>query len=370
MTRSRRPLRFAVVGLGHFAQEYILPAIAQLDHVELAALVSGTTDKLRVLADRYRVEHAVDYDHFDHLLSDGRIDVAYIAVPNDLHADFTIRAARHGVHVLCEKPMAPTEDECIAMMRACQRAGVKLMIAYRLHFEAANLHAIELARDGQIGSPRLFSSTFSMQIRPGNTRVQPRAGAGPLYDIGIYCINASRYLFRREPYEVVAMALPHRVDPRFRVTDEAIAATLRFPDDRVAQFVASYGAADSARYELIGTDGTLVLDHAYDLVETMKLELIRDGRTRTRTYRRRDQVGAEVEYFARCIREDLEPEPSAEEGLADIRIIEAIARSARTGRAIAIDSTERSRRPEPEQAVRVSMHGKPKLVDVQPPSRE
>jgi glucose-fructose oxidoreductase len=265
--------------------------------------------------------------------------------------------------------MAPSEQECLAMMRATQRAGVKLMIAYRLHFEAANLHAIELARDGEIGSPRVFSSTFTMQVRQGNTRVQPRDGAGPLYDIGIYCINAARYLFRREPYEVVAMTLPHRVDARFRVTDEAIAATLRFPDDRVAQFVASYGAADSARYELHGTDGTLVLDHAYDLAETMKLELVRDGRTRTRTYRRRDQVGAEVEYFARCIREDLEPEPSAEEGLADIRIIEAIALAARTGRAITIDSHERTRRPEPDQEIRVPMHGKPRLVEVQPPSR-
>jgi predicted dehydrogenase len=367
--RPRRPLRFAVVGLGHFAQEFILPAIAQLRDVELAALVSGTREKLRVLGDRYDVEHCVGYDDFERLLAEGHIDVAYIAVPNDMHADFTIRAARQGVHVLCEKPMAPTEDECVAMMRACRRAGVKLMIAYRLHFEAANLHAIELARGGEIGSPRVFSSTFTMQVRGGNTRVQARAGAGPLYDIGIYCINAARYLFRREPYEVVAMPLAHRVDPRFRSSDEAIAATLRFPDDRVAQFVASYGAADTARYELVGTEGTLVLDHAYDLAETMKLELTRDGKTRTRTYRRRDQVGAEVEYFARCIREDLDPEPSAAEGLADVRIIRAIDEAARTGRAVTIEPIEDRQRPEPEQEIRVPMHSKPRLVAVQPPSR-
>jgi predicted dehydrogenase len=369
MRRSRRPIRFAVVGLGHFAQEYVLPAIRQLRDVELAALVSGSPSKLRVLGDRYDVEHAVDYDDFERLLNDGHIDVAYIAVPNDMHADFTIRAARHGVHVLCEKPMAPSEEECIAMMRACRRAGVKLMIAYRLHFEAANLHAIELARDGEIGSPRIFSSTFTMQVREGNTRVQPRAGAGPLYDIGIYCINAARYLFRREPYEVVAMPLPHRVDPRFRHSDEAIAVTLRFPDDRVAQFVASYGAADTARYELVGTEGSLVLDHAYDLVETMRLELTRDGKTRTRTYKRRDQVGAEIEYFARCIREDLEPEPSAEEGLADVRVILAIERAAHTGRAVSIDPVELVRRPEPDQELRVPMHSKVRLVEVEPPTR-
>jgi predicted dehydrogenase len=369
MIRGRRPIRFAVVGLGHFAQEYILPALAHLRDVELAAIVSSSPQKLRVLGERYDVDHAVDYDEFEHVLAEGRIDVAYIAVPNDMHADFVIRAARHGVHVLCEKPMAPTEEECVAMTRACRRAGVKLMIGYRLHFEAANLHAIELARDGQIGSPRIFSSTFTMQVRGGNTRVQPRAGAGPLFDIGIYCINAARYLFRREPYEVVAMPLPHRVDPRFRTSDEAIAATLRFPDDRVAQFVASYGAADTARYELVGTEGTLVLDHAYDLAETMKLELTRDGKTRTRTYRRRDQVGAEIEYFARCIREDFEPEPSAEEGLADVRIMLAIERAAHTGRAVTIEPIEDVRHPEPDQEVRVPMHGRPRLVGVEPPTR-
>jgi predicted dehydrogenase len=367
---SRRPpLRIAVVGLGHFAQEFVLPAIAQLDDVELAGLVSGTPEKLEVLGKRYQVDARAGYDELERLLADARIDIAYIAVPNDMHADLTVRAAKCGAHVLCEKPMAPTEEECVAMMRACERASVKLMIAYRLHFEAANLHAIELASEGELGELRIFSSTFTMQVRAGNTRVQPRVGAGPLYDIGIYCINAARYLFRCEPYEVVAMPLAHRSDERFQATDEAIAAILRFPGDRVATFVASYGAADTARYQLIGTEASLSLDHAYDLVETMKLEVVRDGKTSTKSYRRRDQVGAEVEYFARCIRDNRDPEPSAVEGLADVRIILAIQEAGRTGRAVAVDRVEDVTRPQPEQELRVPMHGRPRLVDVEPPTR-
>jgi predicted dehydrogenase len=365
----RRPLRVALVGLGHFAQEYVLPAIARLDSVELAAALSGSPDKLRVLGDRYRVGHRGGYDELEDVLGAGAIDLAYIAVPNDMHAEMTIRAARAGVHVLCEKPMAPTEEECVAMLRACRDAGVFLMIGYRLHFEAANLTAIDLVQRGELGDPRVFSSTFAFQVREGNTRVQDRPGAGPLYDIGIYCINAARNLFRQEPHEVVAMPLAHRTDERFAASDEAIAAALRFPDDRVASFVASYGAADTSRFEVIGTEGSLVLDNAYELADTMTLTVTRGGTTRTRTFRRRDQVAAEVEYFARCVRDGREPEPSAIEGLADVRVILAIEEAAHTRRAVGVDPVDKPVRPSPEQELRFPMHGKPRLVGVEPPTR-
>src|SRR5436305_2738368 len=193
MSRTSR-LRMAVIGQGHFAQVAVLPAIEQLDDVELTALVSGSPHKLEELGERYGVRTLCDYDDLDSLLGGGRIDAVYIAVPNDMHAHMTMIAARHGVHVMCEKPMAPTEAECMQMIRACDARGVKLMIAYRLHFESANLCAIEIARGGELGDPRIFSSVFSLQVREGNTRVQPRRGAGPLYDLGVYCVNAARYL--------------------------------------------------------------------------------------------------------------------------------------------------------------------------------
>ncbi len=128
----------------------------------------------------------------------------YIALPNHMHQEYTIRAAQAGIHVLCEKPMALTVAECQSMIHACRDNRVKLMIAYRLHFEKSNLKAIKLAQSGKLGDLRIFSSVFTMQVKEGNSRLQRSLGGGTLYDIGIYCINAARYLFQDEPLRVFA----------------------------------------------------------------------------------------------------------------------------------------------------------------------
>jgi predicted dehydrogenase len=369
MSRSTSRIRFGVIGLGHFAQAAVLPAIEQLLDVELTALVSGSRHKLDELGRRYGVRVLCSYDQLDELLASDAVDAVYVAVPNDMHAEMTLIAARHGVHVLCEKPMAPTEAECLQMIRACEQRRVKLMIGYRLHFEAANLVAVELARGGDIGDPRLFSSVFSMQVRSGNVRTQPRRGAGPLYDVGIYCLNAARYLFRSEPVEVSAMRFAGR-DPRFAAVDEAYAATLRFPVDRVAQFTASFGAHDRAHYQVIGTEGFLTLDNAYEYAaEGMTLQVVGKHGAKTRTFPRRDQIAAEIEYFARCIRDDHDPEPSGWEGLADVRILQALQASARFGRAVPIDPVPRPRRPDLGQEIRIPAHEMPPLIDVEQPTK-
>lgn len=358
----------AVIGQGHFAQAAVLPAIEQLDDVELTALVSGSDEKLHELGDRYGVRTLAHYDDLDRLLERGAVDAVYVAVPNDLHAEMTLIAARHGVHVLCEKPMAPTEAECMQMIRACEQRRVKLMIAYRLHFQAANLIAIELVKGGELGDPRVFSSTFSMQVRDGNTRTQPRRGAGPLYDIGTYCINAARYIFRAEPLEATAIKTSGR-DPRFMSIDEAYAVTLRFPFERIAQFTCSFGAHDRAHYEVIGSEGVLTLDNAYEYAADMQLFV--DGRhgKKQRTFEKRDQIAAEIAYFARCIRDDIEPEPSGWEGLADIRIIQAIQQSSRFGRAVPIEPILRPQRPDMRQEIDIQAHPEPPLVHVQSSSK-
>jgi len=358
----------AVVGQGHFAQAAVLPAIEQLEGVELTALVSGSEHKLAELGDRYGVSTRCDYAQLDELLASGKVDAVYIAVPNDLHAELTLVAARHGVHVMCEKPMAPTEAECMQMIRACERHHAKLMIAYRLHFESANLIAVEIARGGEIGDPRLFSSVFSIQVRPGNIRTQPRRGSGPLYDIGIYCINAARYLFRAEPLEVSAMKLSGG-DPRFTAIDEAFAVTMRFPAERVAQFVCSFGARDRASYQVVGTDGHLTLENAYEYATDMTLVVDGTSGMKSRTFPRQDQIAAEIEYFARCIRDDVDPEPSGWEGLADVRIIQACQASARFGRSVPIEPILRPCRPDLGQEIRIPAHELPPLVDVEQPTK-
>jgi len=208
-THSRQAaVRYAVIGLGHIAQAAILPAFAHAKgNSKLAALVSGERKKLRALGRRYGVPQLSDYQDVDALFASGEIDAVYIALPNDMHREFTIRAARAGLHVLCEKPMAVTVRDCEAMIRATTAAKVKFMVAYRLHFERANLEAAQLIRDGKLGKPRIFSSDFSMQVRKHNIRLERAKGGGPLYDIGVYCINAARYTLSEE--RNVSMGLRH-----------------------------------------------------------------------------------------------------------------------------------------------------------------
>ena len=362
-------IRFAVVGLGHFAQVAGLPALSRLRGAEIAALVSGTPEKLAALGRRYNVARRVGYEDYDALLESGDIDAVYIALPPDLHAAFTVRAAERGVHVLCEKPMAPTVQECTRMIEACAASRVRLMIAYRLHFQAANLHVIDLIRRDEIGRPRLFTSTFSHQVKADNIRVEPRPGAGPLFDVGIYCINAARYVFRDEPIQVLAHRLEVPGDARFRYVEDGLSATLGFSGGRSATFHCSFGAADRAHYEVVGTAGTIECEHAYSFTSPMTVCLTRDGKRRRRNFRRTDQIAAEMLYFNDCIREGRDPEPSGYEGLADVRIIEALYESTRTGAMVTLEPRTRSQRPTPAQLITRPAHGEPRLIAVEPDSR-
>ena len=236
-------VRYAVMGLGHIAQTAVLPAFAHArGSSTLAALISSDATKLRKVGQKYGIERLYSYEQFDECMASGEVDAVYIALPNHLHAEYTVRAAKHGVHVLCEKPMAVTEKECLSMIRACEKYGVRLMIAYRLHFEKANLATIRLVQSGKIGEPRIFNSVFTMDVKAGDIRLRAETGGGTLYDIGIYCINAARYLFRDEPVEVLG-ASARRDTERFAEVEEMFSATLRFPDDRIANVVCSFGAS-------------------------------------------------------------------------------------------------------------------------------
>ncbi len=367
--KSDQRVKWAVVGLGHFAQAAVLPAFAHArKNSQLVALFSDDARKRRRLGKKYRVRQVVGYDEYDALLASGAVDAVYLTVPNHLHKDFTVRAARAGVHVLCEKPMAPSEADCREMIAACQEARVKLMIAYRLHFEAANLTAVDLARKGKLGDLRYFSSVFSLPVKAGNVRTLPTdEGGGPLYDIGVYCINAARYLFGQEPTEVVAATATRSDDGRFAEIEEQVAVTLRFPEERLATFTASFGAADSGWYELGGTRGSLRLDPAYEYAMPMSLEARIGDKIKKRRFGKRDQIAPEIEYLARCVLRDEEPEPSGWEGLHDVRIIRAILEAAETGRKVAIDLPDKADRPgRPQARTRPPVPRTPELVNAEP----
>jgi len=347
-----RAVRYAVIGMGHIAQAAVLPAFKHARrNSRLTALVSGEPKKLRTLGRRYGVEHLRSYDDADELFTSGEIDAVYLALPNNMHKEFTVRAARAGLHVLCEKPMAVTVADCEQMIRATKVANVKLMIAYRLHFERANLEAAKLARSGTLGELRFFSSDFSMQVREDNIRLERDKGGGPLYDIGIYCINAARYALSEDPVEVWAAAAKSH-DPRFKEVDETVVGAMRFKDERLASFTCSFGAADRSTYTVSGTRGSITLDPAYEYAEGLAYSLKIGERKRVRRFAKSDQFAPELLYFSDCILKNRDPEPSGEEGLADLRIVEAMLRSIRTGKPVALKLKERRKRPTMRQEIR------------------
>ena len=347
----------------------MLPAFEHASkNSELVALISDDPVKLKKLSQTYKVANTGSYDDYDALLKSGEIDAVYIALPNHMHCDYTVRAARAGIHVLCEKPMAVTDAECKKMIQACDKHRVKLMIAYRLHFEKANLSAVDMVQSGKIGEPRLFNSLFTMQVRDeDNIRLQKHMGGGPLYDIGIYCLNAARYVFRTDPVEVFALTA-NNDQKRFDEVEEMASVVMRFPQERLATFSCSFGAADTSAYEVVGAKGHLRVDPAYEMVGDLKYTLTVEGRTRERTFPKRDQFAPELIYFSDCILNDRMPEPSGREGRIDVQIINALHKSAQTGRPVRLKALVQDARPSMKQERRRAPVDKPELVNAKKPS--
>ncbi len=366
---DKKRVRFAVVGLGWIAQEDVLPAFTlKNSHFELSALVSGDQKKREELGEKYGVTRTLAYEDYDDLLTGGEIDAVYIALPNRMHAEYAIKAARAGVHVLCEKPMAVTAHDCQRMIDAAEQSGVKLMIAYRLHFEEANMAAVEVVRSGKIGEPRFFSCAFSQMVREDNIRLEKAEGYGPTMDLGVYPINAARYLCRSEMFSVSATSASIPEDPRWQQVPEMTSVTLRFSDDRIAQFLVSFNGASTGTYQVVGTRGTLKLEPGFSYQAAMTMTTKIDGKEETRTFKKSQQFGAEVEYFARAILENSPIEPDGLEGLADIRVVRAVEQSALAkGREIAIEPVPKTLRPDADQVIHMPPRMQETLVDAKPP---
>jgi predicted dehydrogenase len=363
-----KKVRYAVVGLGHIVQVAVLPAFAHAENSELVALVSNDETKLERLGKKYAVPYCLKYEDYDEFLARGEVDAIYIGLPNHLHCDYTVRAARAGVHVLCEKPLAVTEEECELMMRSAQQHGVQLMVAYRLHFERANLEAVEVLRRGELGDVRLFESVFSQVVKAGDIRLNSLArGGGSVYDMGVYCINAARYLFRDEPLEVVAFSARGE-DPRYAECDEMTSAILRFPNQRIATFTSSFGAAAVSTYRVVGTQGTLTMEPAYEYAMPLSYTVDTPLLQRSAHFEKRDQFAPELLHFSECVLSGRSPEPDGAEGLADVRIIRAIYESARSGSRIQLEPVEQPQRPTIQQAIDRPGIQKPDEVRVSGPS--
>ena len=371
-TQSRKKsssgrIRYAVVGLGHIAQVAVLPAFKHARHSSLAGLVSGSPGKLKKLAKKYDVENTWSYDEYDDCLHSGAIDAVYIALPNDMPCEYTVRAARAGIHVLCEKPLAVTRRDCEEMIGAAKKNRVKLMTAYRLHNEETNLCASELVASGKLGEPRFFNSCFSFRVTdPDNIRLKRKRGGGTLYDIGVYCLNAARYIFRAEPIEVFAFSAKNG-EKRFREIDEMTALVMRFPGERLATFTTSFGAGDTDYYEVVGTKGSMRVEPAFEYVGELSYTLKVGGKEQKKTYVARDQFGAEISYFSNCIFKGREPEPSGVEGLIDVQIIETLYQSARTRKPLKLPKFPNKARPSLDQEIKLPPVKKPEVIKADSP---
>jgi predicted dehydrogenase len=329
-------IRYAVVGLGHIAQAAVLPAFAHAKrNSTLHAMVSGSDDKLNKLGDQYRVPVRASYDHYERCLKE--VDAVYICTPNSEHADYAVRAANAGVHVLCEKPLAITEAECSRMIQAAAANNVRLMTACRLHFEPLFLEIVDAVRAGKIGEVRYFSSSFSMHAKSGGIRTQRELGGGTLFDLGVYCINAARLMFRAEPTEVFAYSIDGARAGMPEI-DEMTSAVMRFDGDRLATFTTSFDANPVSDLRITGTEGNIHAEPAYNHSEALGYTLTVGTDVRKKKGRRRDQFAAELVYFSDCVLNGKDPEPSAEEGCWDVRVAGALYESARRGVPVSLPS--------------------------------
>jgi predicted dehydrogenase len=333
-----RKLGYALVGLGSLSINQLMPAFAKCEKSKLTAFVSGSPDKARTLAERYGVPatHIYSYENYDTIRDNPDVDVIYVVLPNSMHAEYTIRAAKAGKHVLCEKPMANTPAECRQMIEACRAAGRKLMVGYRLRYEPNNQQMIKLAREQAFGPTKVVLADAGFNIGdPKQWRLnRTLAGGGSLMDIGVYALQAARYLTGEEPTEVYAMMYSTPNDPRFREVEETITFQLRFPGGVLANCTSSYGAGLN-RFRIAGPQGWAELEPALSY-SGLRMRVGGSGRIEERILPVVDQFAAEMDHFSDCIMNGTEPLTPGEEGLRDLEIMMAIYESARSGRPIAL----------------------------------
>jgi len=332
-----RKLGWAVVGLGNLSIHEILPAFAKCEKSKVVAFVSGHPDKANKLAMRYGVnpKNIYNYQNYDTIKDNPEVDIIYIVLPNGMHAEYTVRGLQAGKHVLTEKPMAGTPAECQTMIDAARKASRKLMVAYRCRYEPYNREAIRITRSHELGATKVILADHGFNIGdPTQWRLKKDlAGGGSLMDIGIYSLQAARYLSGEEPTEVNAVMYNTPGDPRFKEVEETINFQLRFPSGVLANCTSSYGYAGQNHYRVVGTEGWLELDPATSY-RGLRMRVHRANVTEERELPVRDHFALEMDHFSECVMENKEPLTPGEEGLRDLRVMMAIYEAAKTGKTV------------------------------------
>ena len=329
-----KPVGFAPVGIGDISKIF-MRACEQTPNATITGIVTGhPAEKGTKYAEQYHLPQSsiYTYETYDKIRDNPAIDAVYIGLPNSMHAEYTIRAAEAGKHVLCEKPMAISSAECRKMIDACRTHNVKLMIAYRVHYDPTWQHIRELAHSGAIGEIQGFQGGFYGPKREGEWRLDRKlAGGGSLFDLGIYPLNAIRWIAGEEPSQFAAQVATKLPGPRFASVEETIEFNMKFPSNTLASSGSSYGQNGPAYLNICGTEGYIQVQPAY-LYNGLKFT----GNTKngpvsgSNDSRGPYQFTAEADHFADCIRNNKTPATPGEEGLADMLAIEAIYKAAGT----------------------------------------
>jgi predicted dehydrogenase len=340
--RPEKRIGYAIVGLGNLSLGQILPAFGNCKHAKPVALVSGDPEKAAKVATQYGIaeKNIYNYENFDSIAQNKEVDVVYVVLPNSMHHEYTIRAAKAGKHVLCEKPMANSVKECEEMIAACNSAGKKLMVAYRIQYEPHHKKAMEFTREKKYGFARVIESYNGQNIGdPKQWRLNKAlSGGGAMVDIGIYCLNTCRYLLGEEPVSVLATTYSTPGDDRFKEVEETVMFQLQFPSGTQVNCTSSYGAHLSRRYRVLADKGGwFQMDPAFDY-KGLKMEIAEAKGKEEWKYspmiEEKNQFALEMDHLAKCIMDDKKPFTPGEEGLQDYRIIEAIYQSARENRKV------------------------------------
>ena len=330
--RTNGKIGFAVVGLGSISRSSVLPAFSHSKKAKLVALVSRDKETALDLGRKFKAIAAYALDEYAACLANPAVSAIYIAVPQGKHLSLTVEAARAGKHVLCEKPLAATYQQAAAMVSACQRHRVLLMTAYRKYYEPSTLYLKKLIRDGSLGSIDVIHSAFSELHRPGISigwlLDAKLAGGGPLMDLGVYCVNTSRWLVDEDPVQVSAQSWRHD-STRFREVEEGITFRMDFASGIVAQGASTYGAAPSSFVYVQGTKGWACLSPAFPFDEERCLTGKIQGRWFERRFKVRDEFAPELDVFATAIQTGTAVEPDGEQGLRDMAILHSIYQAAR-----------------------------------------
>ena len=342
MPVSRR-IGYAVVGLGSIAETAVLPALGNSKTSKLMALVSRDESRAQQVGAKFGVKHCYSYENYDQCLSQPSVDAVFITSVNSAHAEQTIRAAKAGKHVLCEKPMATSVEDCRRMVEACRAHRVRLMIAYRKYFEPGSVALKKLVTSGKLGRLRHMFSSYTEIIDPGKAKTwqlnQKLAGGGSLMDIGIYCVNTMRWVAGNSPIDATAYRWTD--DPkRFSEVEDSITFRLTHPDGLVCQGTSSYSSMAASFVQVHGDQGWAALNPAFAFEEERRLFGKIRGRWFEQKFKVMDEFALELNAFAESIHRRLDPEPDGMEGLRDLATIEAIYRSARENRTIPIQSIE------------------------------